>query len=56
MMTQKRRDIKNMKQSGGNSNKLSYKEVEKSPNDYYDLLVQIYAEEVDSDEDEEEEL
>ena len=38
MMTQKKRDINNLASSAGNS-KLTYKEVEKSPNDYYDLLI-----------------
>lgn len=38
MMTQKKRDINNMASSAG-ANKLTYKDVEKSPNDYYDLLM-----------------
>ena len=55
MMTQKKRDINNLASSAGNS-KLTYKEVEKSPNDYYDLLIQIYKDEQDPDLNEEFEL
>lgn len=47
MMTQKKRDINNMASSASDQNKLTYKEVEKSPNDYYEILMQIYQEEKD---------
>ena len=56
MMTQKRRDINNMTKNGGQSNRLSHKDVEKSSNDYFDLLIQIYQVKKDENEEEDEEL